>query len=361
MRLNRTLFLALLLAGSAFAKDIKIVGTIEQPLHSGKQEIAQVKVPLVKLMKMELSAKAQKVLGKRASSILSQPNSLTAATGSNLPRQVQLGMNDVPVLNQGNHGSCVTFASSAAIDAALKKGDYISQLCQLELGRYLENNAYMPSGWDGSFGRLVLNQMLTHGIVSKDTQRTVGCGGLTEYPIDGFDPTAEMSVADFHQLSENLTGDENAVVWTPILDVFDAFLERTDTSKTLNQVKTTLNAGDRVTFGVLLPALDMGLAGAVGKYHSENDAWVFTPEIARDMVLNPMLIGGHEMVITGYDDGAIAIDDHGRKHHGLLTLRNSWSERVGDNGDFYMSYDYFKVLVNEAQRIRGFSNEMDQE
>ena len=68
----------------------------------------------------------------------------------NLPKRILLGMNNVPVLDQGSHGTCVTFAITAAIDAALSKGDYISQLCQLELGTYLEPMGYSVSGWDGS-------------------------------------------------------------------------------------------------------------------------------------------------------------------------------------------------------------------
>ena len=58
------------------------------------------------------------------------------------------------------------------------------------------------------------------------------------------------------------------------------------------------------------------------------------------------------MVITGYDDDAIAKDSAGQEHQGLLTLRNSWGANAGNHGDFYMSYDYFKLLVVEAQRIR---------
>jgi len=33
-------------------------------------------------------------------------------------------------------------------------------------------------------------------------------------------------------------------------------------------------------------------------------------------------------------------------------LRNSWSDQVGDQGDFYMSYTYFKAFLMEAQHIR---------
>lgn len=42
---------------------------------------------------------------------------------------VELGMNSVPVLDQGSYGTCVTFATTAAMDAVLGLGDYISQQC----------------------------------------------------------------------------------------------------------------------------------------------------------------------------------------------------------------------------------------
>ena len=101
----------------------------------------------------------------------------------------------------------------------------------------------------------------------------------------------------------------------------------------------------------LLLDFDLGMMGAVGTRNSDFDTWVLTPEIARDIYLRPKF-GGHEMIITGYDDEAVATDDQGRKHKGLFTLRNSWGDKIGDKGNFYMSYDYFKVLVIEAQRIR---------
>jgi aminopeptidase C len=155
-------------------------------------------------------------------------------------------------------------------------------------------------------------------------------------------------------LSENL-GDKT-VTWSPILDVLQATLDRVNTDKTINEIKVALNEKDRVTFGVLLLDFDLGMAGAVGTHNANFDTWVLTPEIARDIHLRP-LFGGHEMIITGYDDDAIATDDQGRQHKGLFTLRNSWGEEVGDKGNFYMSYDYFKVLVIEAQRIRNLPND----
>lgn len=168
-----------------------------------------------------------------------------------------------------------------------------------------------------------------------------------------------MSLEQFHEMSED--PETNPVIYTPILDVYQAVLDRTDTNKTINDIKTALNQKDRVTFAVLLLDFDLGVMGAVGTNKTQFDTWVLTPEIARDIYLRPFF-GGHEMIITGYDDNAIAVDDNGREHKGLFTLRNSWGEQFGDKGNFYMSYDYFKVLTIEAQRIRALAdNESEEE
>lgn len=349
------LLLALAFNASLFAQPVSIVGTIEHKIkvpanntlntHSSAQSI--------KFLKVTLSDSARRVLQKRTQATMSNPNVLLGSPS--LPSSFALGMGNVPVLNQGHFGSCVTFATTAAIDAALNQGDYISQLCQLQLGLNLEKNGFMDSGWNGTYGRAALTQIENFGIVSKTHQRSVGCGGLTEYP-DEIQPTASdaMSLENFHEISEDLAKEN--IVWSPILDMFNAVLDRTDTNKTINEIKATLNKKERVTFGVLLVDLDLGVAGAVGSRNAPFDSWVLTPEIARDIYLHPEF-GGHEMIITGYDDNAVAIDDKGIAHKGLFTLRNSWGDKLGDKGDFYMSYDYFKVLVIEAYRIRHLGDE----
>lgn len=63
-------------------------------------------------------------------------------------------------------------------------------------------------------------------------------------------------------------------------------------------------------------------------------------------------IAGHAMVITGYDDNAEAIDDEGKVHRGILTLRNSWEPKAGDEGNYYISYDYFKSLAIDLTQIK---------
>jgi len=348
MQVHKLLLLAAAFSTPIYAQDIKVVGTLNHSFktvaHTHLLKTSSSRS--IKLLKVELSKPAETAISKRATLVTSKKMHLSPS--SQFPSKVDLGMNNLPVLDQGSFGTCVTFASTAAINAALGQGDYVSQLCQLQLGNYLEANGYTASGWDGSLGRYVLSQMESYGVISKKQQATTGCGGLTQYPSMGQSiPASYISPDDYHQLSESIN---DKVSWSPILDIFTA-LDRVDTNKTLTDIKQALNEKDRVTFGVLLLDFDLGMMGAVGSHNGNFDTWVLTPEIARDIYLRPMF-GGHEMVITGYDDEAVATDDQGRQHKGLFTLRNSWGDKLGDKGDFYMSYDYFKVLVIEAQRIR---------
>ncbi len=181
----------------------------------------------------------------------------------------------------------MVFANTAALDAVLNRGDYISQLCLLELGRYLEVNGYYPSGWDGSLGSIVLNQIDAFGVISKAKQKEFGCEGLTEYPLNyeaGIEDWS-MSLDNYHELSEPL--DSNKMGWSPLLDIYQVFLDKIDLDLMVNQVKIALKEGDRLSFGILLPAVDKGVAGAVGNHHEPFDTWLLTPEIKEDAEIHP--------------------------------------------------------------------------
>lgn len=348
MQLNKIIVLSFALLSNAFAADIQPSGTVDYALKpSGKSRITYPQK--IKLLNFKLSEHAISALRLKTQS-LHHARSLQVA--ANTPEEKQLGMNGVPVLNQGSFGTCVTFANTAAVDALLGKGDYLSQLCLLQLGNYYTEQAFGLSGWDGSLNRAMLSRLEDHGFISKETEHTVGCGGLTEYPQNGDPtPTSTISFDDYHRMSEGLI--QNHISWSSILDPYTAlFSDSSDTDNTVNEIKKALNNNQRVIIAVLLPAIDLGLAGAVGKHHAVNDTWVLSTLIERDLYLtSSFFFPAHALVITGYDDNAIAIDDLGDKHRGLLTLRNSWGEQFGNKGDFYMSYDYFKVLGFEAHQM----------
>jgi len=335
-----------------------IVTTI--PVHNQNMAIAQEQqTKPVYLMNIKLTP-AQK--NKFIQFDPTNKITLNAASGSE-PKRVQLGMNNVPVLDQGQHGTCVTFAMTAAVDALLGKGDYVSQLCSLELGSYLEKRSYVPSGWDGSYGELVLNQLLEFGIVNTKTQKTKSCSGMTAYPRDEETNVGNpMTLDEYKQDSEDLNdhivhvamlSDTQRMIWSE--KESDAKMDNV-----LSEVKKSLATKDdnisvRVVFGTLLPYRHCS-AGACAKFKEKNDTWALTSEINSDK--NPEF-GGHEMVITGYDDQSIAQDKDGTKHTGLFTLRNSWGEDAGDKGNFYMTYDFFKKYALEANAVEYVKNLQD--
>ena len=353
MKILLNLFMLCMCMGSLFAQDIKIVGTIQRSVDMPMQVRDRMQLQnttqkqIITLLELSLSDKAKQHIFQKMSMI--KQHSTPPKTMSTLPDSVQLGMENVPVSNQGVHGSCVVFAVTAALDAVLKKADKISELCTLELGSFLQNNGFISSGWNGSLSSIVLAQIDAFGFMTKQQQREIGCGGLKEYPVLSYDTGHAMTLPEFHQYSQSLV--QNRIGWTALLDMYQTFNKDLDAELILGQVKNALSQGDRLTFGILLADYEKGLAGAMGYHKSVNDTWLLTPEIIQDTQDTPQF-AGHEMIITGYDDHAMARDDHGRVYYGLLTLRNSWGDKIGYKGDFYMSYDYFKELVIELQRIR---------
>ena len=342
-----------LILPEAYAK-YDVIGTLEHTLtlpvlnvtsHKGIAAPTERK-KIIQLLKVKLSDEEKIRLKSQAQDAKTKSNQFSITTqkalSSSLPNTVQLGMNKVPILDQGDNGTCVTFAVTGVLDAVIGKGDYFSQLCNLQLGTYLEQHGYGYSGWDGSNAIDVINQMKQYGVVNMDKQHSIGCGGLTSYPINSRPKSSSfIDPEKFSAMSEQVFG--NVANWSDI----DT---KNDSATTLNNVKEALNSGDRLIFGVLLPQVDLGEAGAVGRYKTwfAQDTWVLTPEILKGL---DDIEAAHEMIITGYDDNAEAVDDNGKKHKGLLKLRNSWGSSVGDWGEFYMSYDYFKLLADDVQRI----------
>ncbi len=291
---------------------------------------------------------------------------LVEQLSASLPSKVMLNMENMPVLDQGRHGSCVTFATTGAIDAVLNRGDYISQTCNLTLGNYLaDKGADLPSGWDGSWGYIVLNQIFSFGYITQDQQKTNSCGTLTDYPGNNEDNIGQpMTLDEFKKLHETNLADN--VMWQSVLNIFQRFdanpadINTYDGTKVLTQVKqflaTSAAKSDKspvgvATFGTFIP-VNYCAVGACGRNQVKDDTWVITKGMKDiDPYHDQDKLGGHEMIIIGYDDNAIAMDRDGVTHRGLLILRNSWGSTAGDHGNYYMSYDFFKKFVIEVQFI----------
>lgn len=332
----------LILSTTIFAEnDIQMDGTIEQKLPNQPHKTIQ-------LIKFKLSENAENLLLNRSESANTLNLKTLKLTNDAASYAVQLGMGNTPVLDQGSHGTCVTFATTAALDALMNKGDYISQLCTLTLNQYLSNRSYTVNSWGGNRPANLFQQLKMFGIINKDTQKQFGCGGINEYSLEPGDPSNEMDIDNYHQLSENL---DDLVDYdtTQLLDVYQFLKKETSMTKIKQDVRDVLKNGDRLIIGTLL--IPDNLVGAYGKFHNQADSWVLTPQISAYLRSGSDL-AGHAMIITGFDDKAIAYDSQGIAHKGLFTLRNSWGSDAGDKGNYYMSYDYFQSLVIDLVRLR---------
>lgn len=366
-QLSVSLLIALGMSSATFAENayITVSGVIPGyvPVYSKKANITAASSTIAQkpilFQKVTLSPAAMKYLAENIESIQNKNGiaALAAFKPSNLAVQNSVSMNNVPVLDQGQHGSCVTFAATGAVDAAYGRGDYISQLCNLELGAYLkQKNSSYPSGWDGSNADTVVQQLQTYGIVSKSYQTTYGCAGVKDYPSDDqSDQGKAMSTTEFARHSENIM---STVTRNNIFNLNSLLSsgKKVDMDSQLNNVKQSIANGHRVIFGTFIVE-KFAANGAAGNYHNvTNDAWVLSSNIANYFKQhkndrNNTVIGGHEMIIIGYDDNATVMDTSNQKHTGVLTLRNSWGGDAGDQGTYYMSYDYFKTMAMDADEI----------
>ncbi|KTD37527.1 cysteine protease [Legionella moravica] len=347
--MNKLINLAVLSLSTslAFASQVNLKGEVDVNI-TPKNLSGVTKTLKFKLPKYELSANAKSYLHDQLSQY--PKNAVPSASfASELPRKVNVGMQLTPVLDQGYHGSCVTFAVTAALDATLGAGDYISQLCSLELGSYLAiHDKAQASGWNGSYGSWVLQQISDYGIISKNHQKLNGCAGVKEYPLQ--EETNEgkpMSDSEFLAHSIPVS---NLISWEALLQDEESFSAKRDMNDVVFQIKEELAKGNRLTVGMLLDVY-VGDAGAVGTNRAYNDTWMLTPEIVTD-AMNGNIYAGHELVITGYDDDLEVTDNEGHVNRGVFTLRNSWSKLAGDQGDYYVTYDYVKFLAMEVMAVR---------
>ena len=340
---NLALILGLaLLSSHVFANDLTLVGTVKQAItltHPNTSLQAQPDIKFVTLPEYQLSEEVQHLIYQHAQEAL-KPKTSHILSSQQLKKK-QLGMKNVPVLDQGEHGTCATFAVTAAADALINQGDHISQLCLLQLGNDFQAQGLGKSGWDGLVIYDALDRLTHYGFITSKNQKKHGCGDVKNYPYwEKNTPHSSMSLEDYSKRRE--ASSETRFQWEKTFVNFST--DRT------NEIKASLNAGHRVIISVLLPRTDLGTVGATAWHHYFNDTWVITYDMAQDLRYRTRL-PSHALVITGYDDNAVAMDAYGHHHHGLFTLRNSWGPYVADWGDFYMSYDYADTLTFRGEQL----------
>lgn len=230
--------------------------------------------------------------------------------------KLDLGMSNVPVLDQGSYGTCVTFASTAAMSALHNLGDNVSQQASLELvdalGEDLWDGAYYPSE--------VIDPLKKHGVAfKKDYPR--------QYPVAYHQTTLD----DYKKYVDSEASKK-------ISDTEYAYFPQGSVYK----AKAALDMGHRVLIGFLVNAryseAIVGFNVIKGKKQYVGGLWACQQGTSRNYCQRSN--AGHEVVVTGYDD-----------EQKLFKIRNSWGTDVGENGEYYMTYMFFDMMVMDMTEI----------
>lgn len=223
---------------------------------------------------------------------------------------VDLGMANVPVLDQGNEGTCVTFSTTAAIDTLLVDNKLISQQCSLALDLGLGTNY-----WNGAnYPSEILHPLQTYGIVLSSH-----CPSVYPNLSERLGSAAYQVLAD-PQASAIVRGITYSYSATP----------------NLSQVKLALKGGHRVLMAFTLNAAAQEAVQGfnvqmLGKQH-QGGLWACKQGGSPNYCVNSL--SGHEILVVGYDD-----------KQQLLKIRNSWSANYGDNGSYYMTYSFYSKMA----------------
>jgi hypothetical protein len=233
---------------------------------------------------------------------------------------VDLGMNNVPVLDQGAYGTCVTFSSTAALDALEGSSDYIDQQCSLELDIADTADDTYPEGglsgnyWDGAYlATQVINPLVNQGVIKKG-----GCFKKTY-------PSSSARLTSLKQYTD--ASDKNFLKGVNVVH---------HDNLTLDDMKAALKKGHRMVFASLIGSSVSGFDVQVNGVKGSGGLWACKQksQASSENDCNGSYAGGHEIVAIGFDD-----------KQQLVKIRNSWSDTAGDKGDYYMTYAYFKYWV----------------
>ncbi len=205
-----------------------------------------------------------------------------------LPTSADVRANCAPVYDQGRLGSCTAFAMTKGLREYMQRKNNERQVPLSALFSYYETRARLGSVGEDSGGTI------TDGMAAL---KEVGAAPEATWPYDIAKFTIKPPAEAYSQAAEFKAKEITQLAG-------------------LDDVKTSLAAGNPVAFGFIVYEKFMKI-GADGKMPMPG---TFEKRL-----------GGHAVLAVGYDDT--------QKH---LIVRNSWASKWGDQGYFYMPYDFAK-------------------
>lgn len=291
-----------------------------------------------------------------------------------------------PVFQQGKNGVCVTYAVTAALNILYQNAENkISKICSLNLGQWLSKQSHdffvnnkqnhpliynavsmlknlginnYRSGWDGSYGYVVLSQLSTYGTVSNTSENLKQCGHPPKREKNSPKITEAPSALS-PKTYQILQGKNKNYTWQTLCKP-DKPCQR----DIIEKIKLAIDKGNLVIISAVLPKIRSN--ATTFKYYPnlsqkrpdivkdslllekmENNVFAYTESLYECMSnhLCKQNSFGHAMMLYGY------AEDPEEPGNGIFYLRNSWGKRAGDIGDYYMTYNYADKLLYEAYEI----------
>jgi len=212
-----------------------------------------------------------------------------------IPKKVDLRNFASPVANQGDLGACTGFA--------IVKG-----LSEFLLNK--QHKSFVPL----SPLFLYYNERKIEGTVNDDAGASIA---------DGMKVLKQTGVSPEEDWPYDITKFKLTPPKTAFDDATDYKVTTTKPLTGLSQIKSELNKGNAVVFGIEV----------YESFEKSKDGIIPVPDINNEKEL-----GGHAVFCLGFDDSK-----------NVLIMKNSWGADWGDKGYFYLPYEYFKLkLVDEA-------------
>lgn len=230
------------------------------------------------------------------------------------PSAVEIGMANVPVLDQGAYGTCVTFAATASLNARFGLGDYIDQQCSLALDLSLGNNYWQGAGTANQ----VILPLKKYGFIPKNK-----CFGII-YPND----SQLVNLNNYYFYSDKS---------------YSSIMNTINSKADLHSVIAAVDSGRRVTIGFAY-TVDFPTRIKYGNGYSDtyNAGGLWACQQPSSSINHCTgSTSGHEVIVTGYDN-----------RQQLLKIRNSWGRQNGDQGEYYMTYSYFNAMAFDQTIIQ---------
>lgn len=221
-----------------------------------------------------------------------------------LPSKADLRADMPPVYDQGTLGSCTANAIGAALQHSMiktKKSSFVpSRLYIYYNERKKEGTIPIDCGATISSGIEVIKKLGLCPETNKDTKITTS--SCWPYDIKKFRNQPSAACYNFGKSNKALVTNRIA--------------------QEINQLKQALLAGFSVTVGICVyESFESSAVAATGLVPMPNKTESF--------------LGGHAVLIVGYDDNIVAGGNTGH-----FIVRNSWGTSWGDKGYCYIPYQY---------------------